>query len=279
MVPGKPELKPHEPPAELVPFGNDHSVYPVSYSLRRHHGWWKRRSEHGCTLRNEFPAHPLSIPRGKILFVRVYLVRHGQTEWNVAGRAQGHTDIPLNSLGIEQAFLLGNAFGEIPISHLYTSDLKRAHETAKAIAKVVEVEPTIRTDLRERCFGDWEGLPYEGVLSNSEAHAKAHNTSPFHFRPPNGESLQDLWERVGLLVESIDELHENVAIVTHGGTCGALLARFIKAPVESIRSFRFGNTAITELTRRPDGFYAISRYNDTHHLLPNTVAIGTDGKA
>lgn len=216
---------------------------------------------------------------GRLFFVRVYLVRHGQTDWNVRGLAQGHTDIPLSEIGQGQVSLLASAFEEIPITHLFSSDLQRAKQTARVIGEGNRIDPLLRQDLRERSFGEWEGSPYEEVLARIEAQAREEKLSSFQVRPPGGESLEDVWQRVGLLVESLSSLRDNVAIVSHGGTCGALLARLILAPVESVRSFRFGNTAITELERRKDGHYMIARYNDMRHLHVAQIAIGNDGTA
>ncbi len=190
--------------------------------------------------------------------MRVYVIRHGQTAWNAEGRAQGHSDIPLDADGLEQAEALGRAYRG-RVSKVFTSDLQRAAVTAKAL----ECPNTwLDARLRERGFGEWEGLTFREFhkMLPNEAHAE------FEFRPPGGESFQDVWSRLTPFVESLQDEPDDLAIVSHGGTCSLLLAQLLKGTLHTSRSFRFGNTAVTELERRLDGLYTMTRYNCTAHL-------------
>jgi alpha-ribazole phosphatase/probable phosphoglycerate mutase len=85
-------------------------------------------------------------------------------------------------------------------------------------------------------------------------------------RPPGGESFADVWNRVRPFLDEIETLSGNVLVVTHGGTAGVIIARMILATVKTCRSFRFGNTGLTELERRNDNGYMIRRLNDLQHL-------------
>ncbi len=197
--------------------------------------------------------------------MRLYLVRHGQTEWNVNGRAQGHTDIELDATGKAQAQCLASAFQEIGISRVISSDLARAKQTAQAVHQVTGGEFIIDTRLRERSFGTWEGLQFDEVLRRREEIEKQ-GVDLFQHRPDEGESMQDVWDRVTSIVTDLSAQKEPLAIITHGGTLSVLLAQLLRATAATSRSFRFGNTALTELDRHPEGHYTLIRFNDTSHL-------------
>ncbi len=201
--------------------------------------------------------------------MRVYLIRHGQTAWNAEGRAQGHSDIELDQEGLDQAEALGNAYRG-RVAKVFTSDLQRAHATAKAL----ECPNTwLDVRLRERGFGDWEGLTFRDFHTMLPKEPN----SEFEFRPPGGESFHDVWARIAPFVEAIQDEHEDLAIVSHGGTSSLVLAQLLRGTLHTSRSFRFGNTAVTELERRRDGLYTMVRYNCTAHLSRAAREGGLDG--
>ncbi len=98
-------------------------------------------------------------PRGA---TTILLIRHGETAWNAERRLQGHLDIPLNAEGERQAALLGAALAGEAIDHVLSSDLGRARQTAEAILRARGIAPAVQVDpqLRERCYGGFEGLLY-----------------------------------------------------------------------------------------------------------------------
>lgn len=198
--------------------------------------------------------------------MRIYLVRHGQTSWNLEGRAQGHQDISLDETGLAQAAKLRRAFDGVAVDRVLTSDLQRAYQTAEAVSEATKAPLVRRTELRERGFGEWEGMIFTEFVKHSLDFGLAQGVSQLEIRPPGGESFGDVWERLTPVVQEADSTEENLAIVSHGGTCALLLARFLRGNLETSRSFSFGNTAVTELERRPDGFYRMVRYADTAHL-------------
>ncbi len=199
--------------------------------------------------------------------MRLYLVRHGQTDWNVSGKAQGHTDIALNAEGRTQAQLLARHLGELPIEQIVCSDLVRCRETLAPSLPTLRIEPEYRTDLRERGFGDWEGNHFTEVHHHMNLISSTRDISLTAVRPPNGESFEDVWVRVSGLVQTLFETDANVLVVSHGGTLGVLLARMLQGGFETSRAFRFENTAITELKRRPEGQFMLIRYANTDHLM------------
>lgn len=199
--------------------------------------------------------------------MRLYLVRHGQTAWNEARRAQGHTDIPLDEAGQSQAQALGEAFRSVPLTRVYTSDLSRAKMTAEAVVATTGADLEVRRDLRERGFGDLEGQPFTAVHDWLEQTARERDEHLLRVRPPAGESYEDVWNRLGRIVEEIDQTEGAIAVVSHGGTSSLLLARLLRGNLETSRGFRLNNTGVTELERRTDGYYVMLRYNDVSHTV------------
>lgn len=207
--------------------------------------------------------------------MRLYLVRHGQTSWNIGGRAQGHTNISLDPTGLDQARLVGRAFEGVQVDRILCSDLARCTETAEPISRALGLPFEPRRDLRERAFGEWEGNRFADVSSQLMERAQAAGISAQQVRPPGGESFEDVWLRLEPLHEWLKSTDDSVAIVSHGGTLSILLARLILGTLDSCRAFRHGNTAITELERRADGLFLILRYSDTAHLAPEPVLSGS----
>lgn len=203
--------------------------------------------------------------------MRLYLVRHGQTAWNVAGRAQGHADLPLDQVGAEQARQLASRFERTEISQVWSSDLARARQTAEALSADLGLSLDLRPELRERSFGDWEGLPYVEVRNGLTEIAERTGLDPLDVAPPGGESLRAVWERAGKIVEELHQSPEPTVIVTHGGTCGLLLAHLLGAGADAGKCFRFENTAVTDLERHRDGYWILRRFACTAHLVETSA--------
>jgi probable phosphoglycerate mutase len=131
-------------------------------------------------------------------------VRHGETDWNAEGRLQGHTDRPLNEYGRRQARELAERLAGDGISAVYASDLIRARETAEIVAARLGLEVVLDPDLREKNWGNWEGL-----TADERAHVEF-----------EGESTEEHRARILRAVQRIVDAHpgERVAVVTHGGS-------------------------------------------------------------
>ena len=198
--------------------------------------------------------------------MRVFLIRHGQTEWNVAGRAQGHSDVGLDETGYAQAEKVASVLEEEGIHKILSSDLQRCIETADPLVNRLGIDLQTYTDLRERTFGELEGAHYTEIRAYFSAESRVQGLETFEIRPEGGESLKDVWKRLGKVHRTLERESRNVALFTHGGTCGLLLARLIRSQVATASSFRFENGAITELRRRPDGVFQLIRFADTSHL-------------
>ncbi|MBQ7413746.1 MAG: histidine phosphatase family protein [Alphaproteobacteria bacterium] len=141
----------------------------------------------------------------------IYLIRHGQTDWNTARRIQGTTDVPLNAVGQKQALTLLPEIKALKLDRIFVSNLKRARETAEILNREIQV-PIIADDrLREISFGKWEGRSVLD-LSDSVWHQ-------FYQHPEQigSEPLINVFQRVKSFFEATD-LSRNTLIVTHSGT-------------------------------------------------------------
>ncbi len=206
--------------------------------------------------------------------MRLYLVRHGQTDWNVQKRAQGHTDRPLDETGMLQAKQVGKAFLDLPVQRILTSDLQRAHQTAAEIARRSKIDLEVLPELRERGFGEWEGQNFAEIAIRFGFEADFKGVTRNEVTPPGGESFVEVWERLVSVVANVRNRNENTAIVAHGGTCSLLTAMFLDGDVSLSNAFRFSNASINEFEPRPDGGLRLIRYNDISHLSGIEVISG-----
>ncbi len=198
--------------------------------------------------------------------MHITLVRHGETEWNRTGRAQGHQPIPLNETGCKQAAKVAERLANETFDLVWSSDLQRAYETIEPWAQITQSHVVQRQDLRERSFGDWEGDNYHDVLSRLAQRAIETGKHESEIRPPNGESYADVCLRLQPLVEEIRSQDGRLLIVSHGGTLGCLMASLFRANHQTAMAFRFRNAAVAEIMQRPNGDFALERYNDVSHL-------------
>ena len=203
---------------------------------------------------------------------RWFLVRHGQTEWNRVGRAQGHSDPPLNAEGHGQARAVADRLRQVEFAGAYTSDLSRAAGTAEAIMSGRDTPLIHRPDLREQNFGEWEGLTYEEVRSRyTGEYEEMLNKNPA-FVPPGGESDTDLLGRMAGTAARIAQRHAgvggNILVVTHGGAIRAMIVSLLKAPADSLWQIRLSNAGLSIVTTFDEGGATIDLLNDTSHLGP-----------
>lgn len=198
--------------------------------------------------------------------MRIYLIRHGQTEWNSEGKAQGHTDVQLDRVGRAQARLVAEFFDLKCLGRIYCSDLTRCQQTAQPTSDLLEMPLLLDARLRERTFGELEGQHYTVLKAYFDGVARDQKLPRWEIRPKGGESLLDVWERVKPLVDEILSANEDTAIFSHGGTCALMLAQIMRAPIETALSFRFDNCSVTELKRLPIGAWQLRRYSDCRHL-------------
>jgi broad specificity phosphatase PhoE len=150
----------------------------------------------------------------------ILLARHGETDWNRERRVQGHSDTRLNDTGRAQARALGEELDGEPIDAVYSSDLMRAHETARLVAEPRGLGVTAIRDLRERHFGTWEGLTDEEIFARFP---QAREASGREWG--DAETQEEMAARVLGALRRIAETHvgQRVLVVSHGGPLRAVL--------------------------------------------------------
>jgi len=178
--------------------------------------------------------------------VRLWLVRHGQTDWNAEGRYQGHADMPLNEQGLMQAHQLAQKLAGKPLGKpseerfeaLYTSDLQRALQTAGVLGACLGLTPHRDARLREIHQGDWQGLLIADVANRFAAEVERRRADPLSARPPGGESVGELAARMASAAGDIARRHpgRKVLVVTHGLSIAALLAQARGVPLAQVYS-------------------------------------------
>lgn len=198
--------------------------------------------------------------------LELWLVRHGETTWNAAGRWQGHADAPLSKLGIAQAQRLASRLSGQRFDAVISSDLSRAFDTAKIVAAKLDVTPnTILEPLwREIDVGDLSGITYEESLSRG----LHHRFMAFDQRHPNGESSADLAARANQAIEllKLERMGQRVIVFSHGGTIRRALAVIVNEPdARWVTKFPVGNTSISRFTLKPEENRCLT-FNDTAHL-------------
>ncbi len=184
---------------------------------------------------------------------RAYLIRHGQTAWNLAGRWQGFESVPLNETGIAQARALAD-YWQQPLDALYSSDLSRAWQTAQSLGSKLSLVPTVDPRLREHNLGIFQGMTMDEIDVRYPDHLAAMRADYFGFLIPNGESRRQLQDRAFTAFTDITAQSDDaVAIVSHGGTLKVLLLRLF-GELPDLRAAHIDNTSITTLERTGSGW-------------------------
>jgi broad specificity phosphatase PhoE len=197
------------------------------------------------------------------------LIRHGETEWNRAGRCLGIADIELNEIGRKQILELGLSLKDTDVSAVYSSDLKRAMNTASEIAKHHNLRVNVDTDLREMNQGELEGLLFEEIRVRYAHVLKEWRESPETLRIPGGESLMQVQERAWRAFKKVSSLHsrENVVAVSHNLTITALLCKIRGVGLKGFRNFNL-HAACKNVIYSAYGLVEVRVLNDVSHLSP-----------
>lgn len=170
---------------------------------------------------------------------KIYLIRHGETDFNIKGCYYGWTDCGLTQVGIEQSKALQRVFKDIEYDVMVSSDLKRAIETALIIND--GSKPVYDNRLRELNFGLWEGKSYQEVTAQYTEHWNLWIEDWANAAPTEGESVAAMYNRVSQFIE--EALHKykdkSIVIIGHNGTLRMLAAYLLGLPLEKIWCFSF----------------------------------------
>jgi len=204
---------------------------------------------------------------------RLYLIRHGETNWNKERRFQGKTDIPLNEQGIIQAEALSQRLNGLHFDACYTSDLSRARDTATIIAKPHCLSLQECAALREMDFGLWEGLTSTQINENYAVELKSWRANPMSVRPPEGETLCEVTERSMDAVKEIISTYPDgqVLLISHGGIIRSIVAAVLGMDYNYYWRIRQDNTALSVIDFYRDDWAVLSLLNDCSHLAQGYI--------
>ena len=200
--------------------------------------------------------------------MKLYIIRHGQTDWNVEGKIQGRQDIPLNAAGRSQAEMLAKGMEKRPVTAIYSSPQIRAMETAETLARAQGMAVIPVPELAEIGYGDWEGRTASDILAKERKLYEEWWQHPATVAPPGGETLNQVdvrckkpWERTP------GELTGDTAVVAHGGPLAHLIVHLLEGQPDAAEIL-VGNASITTIEYDPvTGQCSLEGLNDCSHLM------------
>ncbi|MEH2022887.1 histidine phosphatase family protein [Nostoc sp.] len=206
--------------------------------------------------------------------VRLLLVRHGETDWNRQTRFQGQIDVPLNDNGRQQSQKAGKFLQEVAIDFACSSTMLRPKETAEIILKQhPNVKLELQDGLREISHGLWEGKLETEIEQEFPGELQRWRMIPTQVQMPEGENLQQVWERSVAAWQSIVQAASNnqfktVLVVAHDATNKTLLCHILGLSLENFWSFRQGNGAVSVIDYPSgiDGLPVLQAMNITTHF-------------
>jgi len=209
----------------------------------------------------------------------ILLIRHGETAWNAERRLQGHLDIALNAVGLQQATLLGLALKNEKLDAIIASDLQRARQTADCIAGWQHLSVIQDVQLRERCFGGFEGLLYSELESRYPVGFAAWQERDPDAQFPadrlanQGESLRTFHQRCINTIRRYAQQYagKSIALVAHGGVLESAYREAKQLPLNTRREVGILNASINRFTVNADQF-RLNQWGDITHLSENLDA-------
>lgn len=203
----------------------------------------------------------------------ILLIRHGETAWNAERRLQGHLDIALNAEGERQAVALGRALAAEPIDLIVSSDLQRARQTAEAIAAARVDAGAVQRDpqLRERCYGGFEGLLYSEIAARFPLEFAAWQARDVDaVLPPGknrGESFRHFYDRAMTAIMGHAARHpgRTLALVAHGGVLECAYRAALGLPLETPRDFKVHNASVNRFVAE-EGKLRLVSWGEVEHL-------------
>ncbi len=200
----------------------------------------------------------------------VYLIRHGETDWNIQKRWQGHTDIPLNTIGKQQSKRLAQRLQQerFHVDVLYSSDLARAYQTAWEIGAALQVPVEMLPPLREIDLGRWSGMTREEIQERYPVEYELLKQGQDIPRG-GGETLANLKNRVVTTIEAMVAQHpgETLIFVSHGGAIRMMLSHVCQDfDLANLPCKHIGNTSLSLLHHTTSDGWTLVHCNDIRHI-------------
>lgn len=201
--------------------------------------------------------------------MRLIVVRHGQTACNTRNVWHGWDDCGLTDTGLAQAEAAANRLAGEKIDAVYSSDSRRALQTAQAIASRHELTPITAPGLRERNAGEYEGRPVADVVAARPTIWEERAADYWSWSPPAGETFTAVWERVRAVIERLQKRHDaqTVVAVTHMSPMRILISRLAGIPIEQTYEMEFPSTGVSIFTLE-DNTVRVETINDATHVHP-----------
>jgi broad specificity phosphatase PhoE len=198
---------------------------------------------------------------------RLILARHGQTQNNVDRRFTGWADVPLNAIGRAESRALGRRLRALPIDQAYSSDLRRAAETARLALGDRELAIAQTPALREANFGAWQGLTYDEAQARSPGEFTNLLSRREDFRPPGGETILEVRDRVIAFLDEARAIHadQTVLLVASGGPLQILLSALFSLPLGEHWRLGMGNCSVS-IVDFVQGEPLLTLLNDRGHV-------------
>ena len=201
----------------------------------------------------------------------ILLIRHGETPWNAERRLQGHIDIPLSDTGLQQAAALGQALAGEPLAAILSSDLRRAQQTAQAVADLQDLPVQTDALLRERCYGAFEGLLYADIAARYPHEYAQWQSRQIDAVMPSGEreaeSFRQFYARANAAIARWAAHYDGqtIAIVAHGGVLECAYRAAVGMRLDSPRDFPVINASVNRFSCA-DGKLHLLHWGNIEHL-------------
>jgi broad specificity phosphatase PhoE len=182
----------------------------------------------------------------------IFLVRHGETDWNRSGQIMGERPVPLNEAGQRQAHRLAALLKDRPVRAVYSSPVARAFQTAEILTSVLQAPVTVERGLTEIGVGQWEGRYWKDLTDEIIRH-NFYN-KPQEARPPGGETLREVQARAVAVVERVRGGPGNgpLLFVSHADVLRTILAHYLRLDLQSVRQMRIIHASLTVLDLNED---------------------------
>ncbi|HHV46691.1 MAG TPA: histidine phosphatase family protein [Tissierellia bacterium] len=200
---------------------------------------------------------------------KIYLARHGESQWNILKMIQGQKDVPLTEKGINQAKLLGKRLKGEKIKKIYSSDLLRAYETAKIVGEIINVEVIALKEFREINFGIWEGMSNDELYKYYEEEYELWLRNPEKLILEGAETLYDLQKRaisgINKIINTKDSSINNILIVSHSATIKAIILGLLDMDISHYKNLALDNVSLSIIEFRKYN-NVLKLFNDTSHV-------------
>jgi len=203
--------------------------------------------------------------------VQIVLVRHGATDWNLQGRCQGVTDRELSEVGVRQAEQIAALLSSESIQAIYSSDLRRARQTADLISQPHNLPVLIEENIRELNHGALEGLTFNEIKQSYSEFLARWRTEPAEIQIPGGEKLTDVAERAWEGVARIAERHvaaDSIVVVSHNFPILGIVCRVTGTDLNNYRSFHLDPCSVTRLQRNGANAWSVTHVNSREYPPP-----------